>query len=88
MASRPNEGSTLQPRWRYLVLAVSILIVAAVLMAALWQVPQVFPQWFEAPPSAAPTAGIPTATAVPIVLEPTIEQLIAEVDDAAGTITF
>ena len=88
MASRPDESNALRPRWRYLALAVSIFVVAAVLMAALWQVPQVFPQWFEATPSATPTTGFPTATAAPSVLEPTIHQMVTEVDDPAGTITF
>jgi hypothetical protein len=88
MASRSNESNALRPRWRYLVLAVSIFVVTAALMVGLWQVPQLFPQWFEASPSATPTASVPTTTAVPSVLEPTIHQLVTEVDDEAGTITF
>ncbi|MCL7453980.1 MAG: hypothetical protein M8467_13135 [Anaerolineae bacterium] len=77
-----------RPRWRYLLLAVLIFIVAAALMAGLWQLPQAFPRWFEASPSATPPPASPSATPAPAILEPTITGMVADANDLQGTITF
>ncbi len=80
------------PRWRFLVLAVLILILTVAALLLLWQVPRLLPGFFHQPPepvpSATATAAPPTATPTPAVLEPTITELHAEVDDPARKITF
>ena len=88
--SREQDGST--PRWRFLALAVLILVLTMAVLALLWHVPRLFPGTFEQSsepvPVATATAMPPTATPTPAVLEPTVTELHAEADDLAQTITF
>jgi hypothetical protein len=88
MVPGPGDKDELRPRWRYLFLALLIFVVAAALMAGLWQLPQLFPQWFEASPAATPTPVPPQATAVDSVPQPRILEMVAEADDLAETISF
>jgi hypothetical protein len=43
MALNSENQDTPRPHWRYLALAAAIFVVAALLLAGLWQVPRVFP---------------------------------------------
>ena len=70
------------PRWRFLALAVLILVSMAVVLVILWQVPRWLPGLFQ---QHRPELE---ATATPAVLEPTITKLHAQADDPARTITF
>jgi len=80
-----NEGA---PRYRYLALAALIFVVASLLLVAVWQIPQLFPQWAKPLSTEMPTVFVPTATPTPSVLELTITNLSAQVDDPSLTITF
>ena len=71
------------PRWRFLALAVLILVLMAFVLVILWQVPRWLPGLFEQ--QHRPELE---ATATPAVLEPTITSLHAQADDPALTITF
>jgi len=93
--SREEESSA--PRWRFLALALVILVLTSAVLLFLWQVPGLLPGHFdqfyrpasEATATAAPpTAAPPTATPTPAVLEPTITEIRADVDDAARKVTF
>ena len=77
------EQENRAPRWRFLALAFLILILMAVVLVMLWQVPRLLPRLLEQPYT--PT---PEATATPAVQEPTITRLGAQADDPARTITF
>jgi hypothetical protein len=72
------------PRWRYLLLAVLILILVGATLAILWQLPRVFPQLAA---TTATTAPAPTRS-TPALLHPLIADLKASVDDRARAITF
>jgi hypothetical protein len=72
------------PRWRYLLLAVLILILVGAALAMLWQLPRLFPQFAAATATAAPAPTTPA----PALLHPLITDLQASVDDLARTITF
>jgi hypothetical protein len=80
------------PRWRFLALAVVILILTVAALLLLWQVPYLLPGFLgQSPvpvPSATPTVAPPTTTPTPAVLEPTITELYAEADDSVRTVTF
>ena len=92
MTANSREKDEGAPRYRYLILAALILVIAAVLLAALWQIPRLFPQVLpqEATPlpTQTPTALPATVTPTPSVLELTITDLSAEVDGQTQTITF
>lgn len=64
------------PRWRYLLLAALILVLAGVVLAMLWQLPHLFPQLATA------TTPTPTALHSPVI------NVEAVVDDPARTIVF
>jgi hypothetical protein len=86
------EQDSRAPRWRFLGLAVLILILTMAVLALLWQVPRLLPglfeEWSEPVLDATATAVPPTATPTPAILEPTITELHAEADDLARTIDF
>ncbi len=94
MGANSTEQENGAPRWRYLVLAALVFVVAGALLAFVWQVPRLVPGLFAPTagplPSATRTASPvpPTPTPTPGVLEPTITDLSAIVDDPAGAITF
>jgi len=71
------------PRWRYLLLAGLILVVAGAALAMLWQLPHLFPQ-LAVTTTTAPTPTAPSST----LLHPLITDLQAGVDDSAQAITF
>ena len=78
-----------RPRYGYLLLAALILVVAAALMAGLWQVPRLLGDPTATPlPPASPQPVTATPTVPPVTEVPTITTLVTQVDDAAGTITF
>lgn len=74
------------------MLAALVFVAAGALLAFVWQIPRLLPGLFAPTtsplPSASPTASPPTPTSTPGVLEPTITDLSAVVDDQAGAITF
>src|SRR5512136_2386820 len=72
------------PRWRYLLLATLILVLAGAALATLWQLPCLFPQLAATTATAAPA---PTTPAPPL-LHPLITDLQVGIDDSARTITF
>jgi hypothetical protein len=87
------------PRWRYLALAALVFLVAGALVAFVWQIPRLLPGLFSPTagplPSATltasplpPTRTLAPPTSTPGVLEPTITDHSAVVDDQAGAITF
>jgi hypothetical protein len=88
------------PRWRYLFLAALIFVIAGAMLAGLWQLPRIWPQLggpvtATLPPTATPSptatataAPTQTPTPTPAVLQPTITDLSASVDDESSTITF
>jgi hypothetical protein len=95
--SNSNARHRGTPRWFYLLLTASVLLVAGVVLVTLWQLPRFLPR--QAGPGIAatnsvvtlPTATLtppPTATPTPGVSRPTIIGLAAEVDDEARAITF
>lgn len=99
MGADSTEQENGAPRWRYLVLAALVFVVTGALLAFLWQIPRLLPGLFAqtadslpsvtltaspAPPTPTPLPPTPT----PGVLEPTITDLSAVVDDQAGAITF
>ncbi len=97
MTTNSREQAEDAPRWRYLLLAAFIFVLTAVLMAGLWQLPRLLPGTVlpgtmlpgAGSPTAEPPTALPaTATPTPGVLQPTITDLAAEVDDAARTVTF
>ena len=92
MTNNSSEQESAAPRWRFLALAILILVLTIAVLGFLWQVPRLLPNLFEQSPkpmpSATATAAPPTATPTPAVLEPTITELHAEADDPARTITF
>jgi hypothetical protein len=92
MTANSREKDEGAPRYRYLLLAALIFILASALMAALWQMPRLFPGlfplWATSLITETPTALPATATPTPSVLQLTITDLNAEVDDKAQTITF
>jgi hypothetical protein len=91
-----SKSSSEAPRWRYVVLAAAIFLLAALLLAGLWQLPGMFPGLVDVPatpthtatPAATAPAIGPTLTATPAITQPVITELSAEVDDEAETITF
>lgn len=92
MTKDSREQDSGAPRWRLLAFAALILFLTMAVLVGLWQVPHLLPgpfeQWSESVLGGTPTAMPPTATPTPLVLEPTITDLYAEVDDLARTITF
>lgn len=81
--TRRDNGS---PRWRYVLLAGLIFVLAAALLAGLWQLPRLFPQLAEAP---AVTPPVPlTSTPSPVPQRLAIAALGAEADDSAQTIVL
>lgn len=87
-----NQQDQGGPRWWYVVLAALILVLMALLLVVVWQVPHLLPG-LEAERTALPWTSTPAATAfratpTPLVVEPTISDLSARVDDEARTITF
>jgi hypothetical protein len=79
-----------RPRYGYLLLAALILVLAAALMAALWQVPRLLINATATPlPTASPAPAVTATPTLPPVTEvPTITTLLTRVDDGAGMITF
>ncbi|RPI53183.1 MAG: hypothetical protein EHM56_07535, partial [Chloroflexi bacterium] len=77
-----------RPRYGYLLLAALILVVAAALMAALWQVPRLLGDPTATPLPSSPQVLTATPTVPPVTEVPTITALLTQVDDGAGTITF
>lgn len=87
MHSDQEQGQS--PRYGYLLLAALILVLAAALMAGLWQVPRLLgdPTATPLPPTSEP-AVTATPTEPAVTEAPTITALLAQVDDAAATIVF
>jgi hypothetical protein len=88
MANAQTENRA-EPRWRYLLLAALIFVLAGSLLAALWQVPRLFPGlagMATVPVVPATATSVPTPT--PAVREPAITEMTAAADDGAGTISF
>ncbi|MGD8626799.1 MAG: hypothetical protein PVJ34_19840 [Anaerolineae bacterium] len=85
-ASDHNRG---EPRARYLLLAALIFVLAASLLAVLWQVPRLFPG-LAGPPTLAvtPATATPMPTPTLALRGPAITEMTATADDAAGTISF
>ncbi len=73
------------PRWRYLLLAVLILILVGAALATLWQLPRIFPSLAATTVTPSPPAPTPQT---PALLHPLITDRQAGVDDLARTITF
>jgi hypothetical protein len=102
MAINPEDQDQPTPQGRYLALAAAVFIVAALLLAGLWQAPRLFPTLtrtatFTPVPTATATASAtatatatpsPTLTPTPAITHPILSDLAAQVDDEAGTITF
>lgn len=92
MSANTEQGNDNAPRWRYLALAGLIFILAAALLAVVWQIPSLLPGMFadrgEPTPAAASSATPVVATPVPSVLKPTITDHTAWVDSQDGTIRF
>ena len=90
MVSNTDERQAGPVRWPYLLLAVAIFVLAMVVLAALMQVPELLPQLAAPSPTPLPPTATPTVTPTPTpaVVHPTIHDLGAQVDDAAGTVTF
>ena len=84
-----NDGA---PRWRYLALAGLVFVLSAGLLTIVWQLPRLlpglFPDWAEPTLTATPEVTSLVPTPKPSVLQPTIADQAARVDDQAGTITF
>jgi hypothetical protein len=92
-----NDRRRGTPRWLYLLLTASVLLIAGVVLVTLWQLPRFLPR--QAGPGITATNSVvtlPTATPIPLpsatptpgVSHPTITGLTAEVDDEARAITF
>jgi hypothetical protein len=91
MTARSDEVSDSGPRWRYVGLAIAILVVTALSLAGLFQLPRLVPALGVQPsPTTAPTARSlpPTPIPTPAVTEPSIVGMAAVVDDTAHTIRF
>jgi hypothetical protein len=94
MGADSTEQERGAPRWRYLVLAALVFVVAGALLAFVWQIPRLLPGPFAQTASLLPSATLTvspvplTLTPTPGVLEPTITDLSVLVDDQAGAITF
>jgi hypothetical protein len=104
MVTDSNERHEGSPRWGYLLLAALIFVLVGAILAGLWQLPRLVPQ-FAGPtatathtslppsvtpvtPTETPTSPPPTITPTPTMAHPTITGLTAEVDDQARTVTF
>ncbi|MBN1660916.1 MAG: hypothetical protein JXA93_21145, partial [Anaerolineae bacterium] len=91
MTVRSNDRTAGGPRWGYVALAVAILALATLILAGLFQLPHLFPALgVEPPDTVTPEAHSlsPTPAPAPALLEPSIVDMAAVADDAAGTIRF
>jgi hypothetical protein len=97
MMATSNDRRRGKPRWLYLLLTASVLLVAGAVLVTLWRLPRLQPR--QAGPVTAVTNPVvtlptvtltppPAATPTPGVSHPTITDLAAEVDDEARAITF
>jgi hypothetical protein len=63
MTTNSDREENDQPRWRYLFLAAAIFVLAALVLAGLWQLPRIFPQWAGGAAGPTPTQiALPTAS--------------------------
>ena len=92
-----NDRRRGTPRWLYLLLTASVLVVAGAVLVTLWRLPRLQPR--QAGPVTAVTNPVvtlptvtltpsPAATTTPGVSHPNVTDLAAEVDDEARAITF
>ena len=91
MTTRSDETTEGGLRWRYVALAVAIFVLAALILAGLFQLPDLFPALEPAPPASATPAAralTPTPAPTPAPLEPTITGMTTVADDARHTIRF